>query len=295
MAFEYVILDFAMNNTDRIRIVTSGWSYPRGEGTWNGDFYPPRIKSELEYYSRFFNAVEVNSTFYRPPDPHVSEGWQEKPPTDFSSRLNCGRNSPSGHVPRGNGRGGGDIRRRRRNFQDRFRPAGEKRQTGSALSPVPSQFHRRRLRQTDFEGDLNTFTEYRLAVELRHKSWSDDPCTAEILIEHNACWVQIDEPKFDFSIASEVPPTSDISYFRFHDRNAEMWWKGDVETRYMYLYSEAGINQLAQKVAGANANSTLTFAFFNNHYKANASRNARDLVRALQVPFNNSMDFRLPE
>lgn len=83
MAFEYVILDFAMNNTDRIHIVTSGWSYPRGEGTWNGYFYPPRIKSELEYYSRFFNTVEVNSTFYRPPDPHVSEGWARKTPDGF--------------------------------------------------------------------------------------------------------------------------------------------------------------------------------------------------------------------
>ena len=107
--------------------------------------------------------------------------------------------------------------------------------------------------------------------------------------------MQIDEPKFDFSIASEVPSTSDISYFRFHGRNAEMWWKGDTETRYMYLYSESEINQLSEKVKKASANSDMTFAFFNNHYKANAPRNAGDLIKSLQLPFNNFMDFRLPE
>jgi uncharacterized protein YecE (DUF72 family) len=53
----------------KIYIGTSGWSYPTGEGTWNGYFYPPGTRNELEYYSRFFNTVEVNSSFYRPPNP----------------------------------------------------------------------------------------------------------------------------------------------------------------------------------------------------------------------------------
>ena len=48
----------------KIYVGTSGWSYPNGEGTWNGYFYPPGTKNELEYYSRFFNTVEVNSSFY---------------------------------------------------------------------------------------------------------------------------------------------------------------------------------------------------------------------------------------
>jgi uncharacterized protein YecE (DUF72 family) len=74
-----------------------------------------------------------------------------------------------------------------------------------------------------------------------------------------------------------------------------MWWKGDVETRYMYLYSKSEINQLAQRAASASANSTLTFAFFNNHYKANAPRNAGDLIKALQLPFSNFMDFQISE
>jgi len=53
----------------KIYIGTSGWSYPKGTGTWKGYFYPAGKINELEYYSLFFNTVEVNSSFYRPPNP----------------------------------------------------------------------------------------------------------------------------------------------------------------------------------------------------------------------------------
>jgi uncharacterized protein YecE (DUF72 family) len=99
--------------------------------------------------------------------------------------------------------------------------------------------------------------------------------------------VQIDEPKFQSSIAPEVPLTSDMAYFRFHGRNAEMWWKGDVETRYKYLYSPEEINELAEKVKSASQKTSLAFAFFNNHWRAYAPRNAGDLTKALQLPFND--------
>ena len=55
----------------KIYIGTSGWSYPKGEGTWKGYFYPKGKINELEYYSQFFNTVEVNSSFYQPPAPEA--------------------------------------------------------------------------------------------------------------------------------------------------------------------------------------------------------------------------------
>jgi len=69
---------------------------------------------------------------------------------------------------------------------------------------------------------IRTFGRYPLAVELRHRSWSDDEDTSKLLRENNVSWVQIDEPKFRSSIATEVPITSDFTYCRFHGRNAEM-------------------------------------------------------------------------
>jgi uncharacterized protein YecE (DUF72 family) len=129
------------------------------------------------------------------------------------------------------------------------------------------------------------FGEYRLAVELRHRSWSDDAYTAALLRENHIAWVQIDEPKFSTSVAVKTPVTSDIAYFRFHGRNAKDWWTGDAETRYKYLYSEVEINELAERIKTAAAKVRVLFAFFNNHWQAYAPRNANDLKKALKMPF----------
>jgi uncharacterized protein YecE (DUF72 family) len=58
-------------------------AYPQGEGTWKGNFYPYGTKNELEFYSQFFNAVEINSSFYRPPSPVMAASWVKKTPDSF--------------------------------------------------------------------------------------------------------------------------------------------------------------------------------------------------------------------
>ena len=75
-----------MPDAEQILVGTSGWSYPKGDGTWNGYFYPPGTVDQLEYYCRFFEPVEINSSFYRPPDPRVSPAGQGKHQMAFCSR-----------------------------------------------------------------------------------------------------------------------------------------------------------------------------------------------------------------
>jgi uncharacterized protein YecE (DUF72 family) len=72
-----------MPEAARIFIGTSGWSYPRGEGTWTGHFYPIGKINELEYYSQFFDTVEINSSFYRPPQPSYVRNWVKRVPPGF--------------------------------------------------------------------------------------------------------------------------------------------------------------------------------------------------------------------
>ncbi len=64
-----------------LRIGCSGWSY-KG---WVGPFYPPGTKPGdfLSLYSRIFNTVEIDSTFYAPPAPFVIEKWLKSTPDDF--------------------------------------------------------------------------------------------------------------------------------------------------------------------------------------------------------------------
>jgi uncharacterized protein YecE (DUF72 family) len=61
-----------------IFIGTGGWAY----------FQIPGLKS-LEAYSRAFNFVEVNSTFYKIPSTELVESWREMVPRDFEFAVRC--------------------------------------------------------------------------------------------------------------------------------------------------------------------------------------------------------------
>src|SRR5918992_519886 len=79
-----------MASRNDLRIGTSGWSYPTGEGTWNGIFYPPKKAKkfdELAYYAERFDTVEINSTFYRTPAVNVTKSWATRTPKNFEFSL----------------------------------------------------------------------------------------------------------------------------------------------------------------------------------------------------------------
>ncbi len=62
-----------------IRLGTSGWDYR----DWVDVFYLDRDESKPQAYSRVFNTAEINSTFYRYPEPGVVFGWSRYTPPDF--------------------------------------------------------------------------------------------------------------------------------------------------------------------------------------------------------------------
>jgi uncharacterized protein YecE (DUF72 family) len=153
------------------------------------------------------------------------------------------------------------------------------------LAQFPPSFKNDAYGQQILNALIRIFCQYKLAVELRHRSWSDDENIAQLLRDHDVSWVQIDEPKFRSSIAEELPITSSMAYFRFHGRNADTWWKGDSETRYKYLYSPKEIEELSDKVKSAAEQTTLLFALFNNHWRGYAPSNAVDMMKSIQLPF----------
>ncbi len=66
---------------DRIHVGTMGWSY----SFWVGSFYPKGLRSTeyLKEYSKHFDTVEVDNTFYRIPSEATLEKWKEQTPEDF--------------------------------------------------------------------------------------------------------------------------------------------------------------------------------------------------------------------
>ena len=283
-----------------LRIGTSGWNYPGGRGTWNGIFYPlPEDREpgfdELRFYAERFNTVEVNSTFYGQPRVNASLGWVKRTPADFVFAVKLYQKFTH---PRVSIEEGPVTQADVDAFKGGIEPLASSGKLGPLLVQFPFSFQRTD-EAVDYLGWLLTaFKTYAIAVELRHRSWSDAAAeTATLLGEHRAAWVQIDEPKFQSSVRQDFSAgVSDIYYVRFHGRNAREWWDhAESEDRYNYFYSEDELAPLAEKARSARAMAKKVYLFMNNHHSAQSVANATMLKKLLNEPITARMPVELVE
>jgi uncharacterized protein YecE (DUF72 family) len=284
-----------------VRIGTSGWSYPSGPGAWNGIFYPARRggargAGELAYYAEHFETVEVNSSFYRLPDSAVTKKWASQTPArfDFCLKLFQKFTHPDMHLKGVEARGGsreGPVPAVTGVDVDAFRqsidPIAAAGKLGALLVQFPPSFRHADDARDYLAWLLQAFSDYPIAVELRHRSWSDQQqATLALLNAHNASWVQIDEPKFRFSIQqSRLPNLGSLYYMRLHGRNAEKWWThGHPDERYDYLYSPGEIAGFADTVTRVRELVQKIYVFMNNHFAGKAVANAAALRHAIGQP-----------
>jgi uncharacterized protein YecE (DUF72 family) len=283
-----------------LRIGTSGWNYPTGKGTWNGIFYPlpedrERGFDELRFYAERFNTVEVNSTFYGQPRANASLGWVKRTPTDFEFAIKLYQKftHPEMSVEPGPVTQA-DVDA----FKGGIDPLAAAGKLGPLLIQFPASFQRTQ-EAVDYLGWLmKAFANYAMAVELRHRSWSDaGSATQGLLDEHRAAWVQIDEPKFPSSIRQDLTiGTADLYYLRFHGRNAKEWWDhAESEDRYNYFYSESELEPIAEKVRDVRAMVKKAYLFLNNHFSAQSVANAVTLKKMLDEPITARMPAELVE
>jgi uncharacterized protein YecE (DUF72 family) len=299
-----------------LRIGTSGWSYPAGRGTWNGIFYPPsrgRRKGfdELSFYAEHFNTVEINSTFYGQPRAEIARTWAERTPAgfEFSVKLyqkfthpnmfkkTLTRSLPAGGPPAPAGPIGAQpdlldaLARPNATDLDEFRrgidPLASSGKLGALLAQFPPSFKDAPASRDYLEGLLRAFHGYSVAVELRHRSWSDRiGDTLSLLNEFGAGWVQIDEPKFRFSIRQNfLPNVKGIYYMRLHGRNAEKWWRHEKsEDRYDYLYSADELRAFSETADAARRLVRKAYLYTNNHFSAKSVANAAMIKKQLGEP-----------
>jgi len=276
-----------------LRIGTSGWNYPAGKGTWNGIFYPlpedrERGFDELRFYSERFNTVEVNSTFYGQPRANAALGWAKRTPADFEFAVKLYQKftHPKMSIDPGPVTQA-DIDA----FKGGIDPLAASGKLGPLLIQFPASFQRSQEAVDYVAWLLKAFAGYQLAVELRHRSWSDASPTAELLDDHHAAWVQIDEPKFPSSIRQDLKgPQADLYYLRLHGRNAKEWWDhAESEDRYNYFYSAEELQPIANKVRDVRAAVKKAYLFLNNHFSAQSVANAVTLKKMLDEPITGRM------
>jgi uncharacterized protein YecE (DUF72 family) len=296
--------------TASLRVGTCGWHYPSGKGTWNGVFYPPtrgRAKSfdELSFYAEHLNTVELNSTFYGQPRAHVSRSWVERTPPgfEFSVKLYQKFTHPKmfaervrAVLPEAQGAGthqelvaelGRPMPADVDEFKRGIEPLASAGKLGALLAQFPPSFKNGDSQRAYLTALLHDFKDYPVAVELRHASWSDAFAeTLALLNAFTAAWVQIDEPKFRFSIRQNfLPNIKGFYYLRLHGRNAAQWWRHDKsEDRYNYFYSAQELTEFSETVRATRQLVKKTYLYTNNHFSAKSVANAAMIKHQLGEP-----------
>ena len=247
-------------STDNVRVGTSGWSYPTGEGTWNGIFYPARGTAAARHAASSTSCVSTRSTSTPSKSTRPSTGSpQSRPPRagrggrrqnfEFSLKLFQKFTHPE-MFQKATGADPLDLDQKDVDeFRAAIEPLARAGKLGALLAQFPASFKNEPNSRGYLEWLLERFHEYDVAVELRHRSWSDDPQeTLRLLGEHKAAWAQIDEPKFRFSIRQNLlPNVRTFYYLRLHGRNAAQWWRHEKsEDRYNYLYSAEELEPFAE-------------------------------------------------
>jgi len=292
----------------RVDVGTSGWSYPSGKGTWNGLFYPAtRSKrhgtadfDELRFYAEHFDTVEVNTTFYGQPRAEVTAGWVARTPARFTFSLKLYqklthpkmfREAALKAAPGSEGRLLDVLAAVTRSDIDELRagiePIVRAGKLGALLAQFPPSFKSTSASRDYLAQLLRLFSDYPVAVELRHRSWSDAfGDTLQLLNGFQAAWAQIDEPKFRFSIRqNQLPNVTGFYYMRLHGRNVAQWWHHEHrDDRYNYLYSGDELKEFSETAAAAKELVKKVYLYTNNHFAAKSVVNAVMLKAQLGEP-----------
>lgn len=252
-----------------IRIGTSGYSYE----DWRNVFYPAHLPKGkfLDFYAQFFNAVEINSTYYAIPSRETVLKISKKTPLDFAFIVKT--NKETTHIRKENAQAIAQLLKA-------LQPMIEMQKFHGFLAQFPYSFknteeNRRYILQTKA-----LLADHPLFVEFRHKSWAIPPVYS-FLRENQIGYVNVDEPALPGLLPPQGIATTELGYVRFHGRNKENWWEGDNTSRYDYEYSEEELRSWLGNIGQLLKNTYRTYIFFNNHPRGQAIKNTRQMLKII--------------
>jgi uncharacterized protein YecE (DUF72 family) len=240
-----------------IRIGTSGWSYDH----WKGVLYRPGLPSaaRLSRYAEEFDTVELNASFYRWPRETTFGNWNSQLPKGFALSVKAQRGlthfrrlkSPEPWVER---------------VELAWQALGDRPKV--LLVQLHPDQERDDARLDYF---LSCFRQFRVAVELRHRSW-DDPAVYALLERHGAAYVVTSGA----GLACVLRATTDLVYVRMHGPDRAALYAGS--------YSDDDLQWWADRISEWSGQGRDVLVYFNNDGHGFAVDNARELKQRLDLP-----------
>ncbi|OWK37660.1 DUF72 domain-containing protein [Fimbriiglobus ruber] len=252
----------------KLWVGTAGYAYP----AWVGDFYPPGTSSTdmLSYYARQFSAVEINSTFYRPPTIEQVEKMCRKVPAGFGFTLKVPRSASHENSP---------------DELPAFHRAAEQFAARdcllSLIVQIPEAFRNSAVNRAWLVHIREQLRPFPLAVEFRHRSWDVD-ALPKWAAKHGFDVVSVGVPDIPTLFPNGLRAEGPRVYARLHSENADAWYSGGT-ARYAYDYPDATLTEWASGLtAAAAAGRERALVFFNNCVGIQATTNAKRLIDLLR-------------
>jgi uncharacterized protein YecE (DUF72 family) len=239
-----------------IHIGTCGWSYNH----WGGVLYPPDAQAcdRIGVYTRSFQTVELNSSFYRWPRRTTFRSWRHRLPGAFQLSVKAPRGlthakklyEPERWIER---------------IAASWHELADKR--GVLLVQLGPGQGRDDARLEYFLEALPPWI--RTAVEFRHPSWNHDRVFA-LLEERAVAYCVMSGAHLPCVLRATAP----FVYVRLHGP--------DEHNLYAGSYSGADLSWWAARVHEWAGTGRDVFAYFNNDGHGNAVHNALALRRLLE-------------
>ena len=234
-----------------IHIGTSGWHYKH----WKGPFYPEKLPASkmLEFYTKRFDTVELNSTFYRLPLESGLDNWRESTPPDFVFAAKGSRfithmkklKDPETAVAK---------------YFERVDRLGKK--LGPIVFQTPPWWEANVERLEAFLAALPRG--HRYAFELRNPTWHT-PDIYRLLRRRNAAFCVFEIAGFH----SPIEVTADFTYVRLHGPGGA----------YQGSYSDETLRTWAERIRAWERELRAVYLYFDNDQAAYAAENALELKR----------------
>ncbi|MDQ1703514.1 MAG: hypothetical protein QOF57_2766 [Frankiaceae bacterium] len=286
-----------------LRIGTASWTDKTllESGWYPGDAATP--EKRLAYYASQFPVVEVDATYYNPPNERNSDLWAARTPEDFRFDIKA-YGLLTGHPvkvaslykdlrPETDKKNvyGTDLDPKVvdevwQRFLDALAPLHHAGKLGHVLFQFPPWFVISKANKAYLLEVSERCKPARAVVEFRHESWLREDNvheTLDFLTSYGIPYVCVDMPQ---GHKSSVPPilavTSDLAVVRFHG-HSDKWTSKDIYERFGYEYSQQELADWAPKIAALAEEAKETHVLMNNCYRDYATTNARQLAQQIDL------------
>ena len=266
-----------------IYIGMGGWDLP----PFQGKFYPKRTGRgfrKLEYYSRFFDFVELNATFYKSTfTPANVRHWLDDVAANdrftFSVKLFQGFT----HT----GQGTAHDLHNMLVIADAFTEG--KRFEGFVMQfPYSFSFSQQRVEQiAALKEALQPFTVF---LDVRNGSWHSS-AMLRFFAENKIHLINLDLPKIKNHFPFLNQSLDGLAYYRLMGRNAATWdapyraernSKTVSSDRYSYDYSEEELLSIVKMLGSIRPKPLKSYVVFHNDPEANSAKNGFQIRKILE-------------